>query len=155
MYGYEQKATYLMSNVVPMWVSIIDNNWKLIGRLGRRFASEHNTQVKVTSGTMDILRLVNFNNVYKKFHFTCSATDPWYIMVPKFIYSIYTAVGPNKIAKRLAFVVYNNIYPEYIKDKNIHVCSPLEWCWEQYPEFLDFKKGYTYCCNYEELISII
>lgn len=147
VYHQEQVTTNYCGNIVPVWDTIVKGNWNLLNQLIRKASSEYNAKTLATAGTIKVLELG------KPFYLVPKEKGPnWGIAVPKFLYMAFIIPSQDK---GLACLVYNNIHDKKMNKKDIHLCKPIELMWTLYPEFLDAKNGYTYCCEIDDFIKIV
>lgn len=56
-YGDQQESTFFYANVVPMWQSVNNGNWKRVEKLVRVVAKDKKTDLNVWTGSIGTLAL--------------------------------------------------------------------------------------------------
>ncbi|XP_026474343.1 uncharacterized protein LOC113378043 [Ctenocephalides felis] len=143
-----QYATYFYVNVCPQWQAVNAGNWLRVENLARKLGSSRGEDLTIYSGVHDILTLPDVNNNEVKM----SIAKDGNIWVPKWNWKI---VQSPKTGEGIAFVTLNNPYAEKVPHKDL-LCKDI--CKEAGFEdsyFADLTRGYTYCCNVEDLLAAV
>ncbi|XP_031777939.1 uncharacterized protein LOC100679371 [Nasonia vitripennis] len=142
-YGPEQMSIYYNENTFPVWNSVNKGNWDLVNEIVRNFAEEIVSDVEVYTYPFgdfqvkkDIPHLCSFQNLK--------------IRIPLLLIKIvYWSKNPTE---EMAFITAND--PLMTEEKMTRLmesggkalCRKRRDCHVEYPQFLDAKKGLTYCC---------
>ncbi|KAL1465815.1 hypothetical protein WDU94_005354 [Cyamophila willieti] len=137
-----QFATYYYANVCPQFQSINAGNWLKFEVAVRNLAKTMNKTLSITTGTYGILTMKD-KPIY---------LDPRNqgIPVPETFFKI---VFESESSRGIGLVCTNNPFlekaPKLICKQDI--CAANKWPVMQD----DFKKGYCYCCDVQELSSTV
>jgi DNA/RNA endonuclease G (NUC1) len=134
-----QWSTYYYINVVPQWQSINNGNWKHVESAVRSKAASLKNNVVVFTGAFDVLKIGN-----KKI-----SLEPDGLDVPKWSWKV--AIDASS-GKGIAFVTYNNPFAASVSDLCDDICDSSGWHWK---ERKNFSKGYTLCCEVNQLMGVV
>ncbi|XP_069679728.1 uncharacterized protein [Periplaneta americana] len=152
VYGSQHRATFHFVNVAPQWQTFNGNNWNALEMSVRTYADKNKLTLDVYSGTHEVATLPNVNGVETELYLYVDSNNNKAIPVPKFYWKV---VYDTKTQAGIAFVGINNPYvtnpqEDYLLCQDI--CSKLSWLqWDQ----KNIQKGYSYCCDVNELRSKI
>ncbi|KAG5680494.1 hypothetical protein PVAND_010001 [Polypedilum vanderplanki] len=134
-----QWSTYYYINVVPQWQSINNANWKHVESVVRLKAAALKRNIVVFTGGFDVLKLNN-----KKI-----SLEPDGLDVPKWSWKVTI---DSSSGKGIAFVTYNNPFASSVSNLCDDICDNNGWNWK---ERKNFSKGYTICCDVNQLMGIV
>lgn len=134
-----QWSTYYYINVVPQWQSINNGNWKHVEGAVRSKAAALKRNIVVFTGGYDVLKLSN-----KKI-----SLEPDGLDVPKWSWKVTI---DSVSGKGIAFVTYNNPFASSVSKLCDDICDSSGWEWK---ERKNFSKGYTICCDVNQLMGIV
>lgn len=153
-YISQRKSTYYYENTFPIWRSINDGNWKLIGDIVRSWADVTSTNLHVFIMTEKISKAntnVRRSSAYAKLADLGNSID---FIIPPIIVKI--AVDSMNKSRGMAFFIANDPLMT-IKQMEILIfktpnafCKKIISCHKTHPEFLDAKRGLTYCCSLDD-----
>lgn len=146
-YFAEQNSTYFYVNVLPMWQTINNGNWKILENLVRRMAGSIG-DLDVWTGGLDVLELSGKPIYLAEDKNTKKSVLPSPKLLFKLVYSNSTGQG-------LVFVTANNPFLEDEDVDDYVICKNTEYdvCRTKHPKFEDSNKGYTYCCLYKDFMK--
>lgn len=143
VFSYEQVATNYYLNAVPHWHQCNNGNWKSVESTIKTQIESSYDFFDVISGTHEVLELSNMRTpIYLKFP---ERTLP----VPKYIWKI---LHNKSHGGCIVFVQINN--PFYFSEADVFCkaqCSTTFGLTN--PSWLDFEKGYTFCCEIGEFLK--
>ncbi|XP_016836828.1 uncharacterized protein LOC100123953 [Nasonia vitripennis] len=146
-YYAEQYSTYSYLNVLPMWQSVNNGNWKSVESMVRRTASVIG-DLEVYTGGLGILQLSG-----KEIYLSHDRHDSLKLLVPvpKLLFKL--AYSPT-LHQALVFVTVNN---PYLTDSDIR-SNDLRICRQEHQscrstQFDKTNEGFTYCCLHEDFVS--
>ncbi|XP_026465021.1 uncharacterized protein LOC113367648 [Ctenocephalides felis] len=137
-----QFATYFYINVCPQWQVVNAGNWLKVETMVRQLSVSRQDDFEVYTGTYDILSLPDQNNNHQPLFLT----ENQKISVPKYLWKV---VYNKRRQEGIALVTLNNPYEETKPDylcKNI--CEDNNWI---HDGFENLDKGFTYCCDVNDL----
>lgn len=135
-----QFTTYYYINTIPQWQSINNANWKHIESVVRSKADKLKSDLVIYTGGFDVLKLNN-----KKI-----TLEPDGLEVPKWSWKIIKTLSGST---GIAFVTFNNPFATSAPNALCRdICDDYGWDWN---ERKTFSKGYTLCCNINDLINSI
>lgn len=137
-YKSQQDSTYSDLNIVPVWQSINNGNWKLVGEVIRKLAADTLTDLQVWAGGIDILRLSK-----KKIYLARDALNRAIVQVPKVLFK---CVYDRKRNRGLVFLTVNDPHVAEVNADYL-ICEKDPRCELMYQQFSKTKDGYTYCCS--------
>ncbi|OXU27162.1 hypothetical protein TSAR_016206 [Trichomalopsis sarcophagae] len=147
LYYAEQYSTYSYLNVLPMWQSVNNGNWKSVESTVRRTASVIG-DLEVYTGGLGILQLSG-----KEIYLSHDRHDSSKLLVPvpKLLFKL--AYSPT-LHQALVFVTVNN---PYLTDSDIR-SNDLRICRQEHQscrstQFDKTNEGFTYCCLHEDFVS--
>uniref|UniRef100_A0ABD2XA79 Laminin N-terminal domain-containing protein n=1 Tax=Trichogramma kaykai TaxID=54128 RepID=A0ABD2XA79_9HYME len=147
-YPAEQLSTYFYLNVLPMWQSINNGNWKSVESLVRRHASESGSDLDVWIGGLGVLQLSG-----RRVYLARDKRDDskQLVPVPKLLYKL---VHDRPRNEALVFVTVNNPYLEgAVVPSEYRLCREHQPCRDRYPHLDKFYEGYTYCCRPDDFLA--
>lgn len=136
-----QFTTYFYINVVPQWQAINAGNWKGLEHLIRKTADIQNKELRIITGSHDVLTLKDKNNNDVAIYLASGNRIP----APKYIYKI---VYDEQLKEAIVFIVINNPFLNNIPAKDIfceNVCKKTGWDKSQWSRI---QQGFLYCCEY-------
>ncbi|OXU16414.1 hypothetical protein TSAR_014488, partial [Trichomalopsis sarcophagae] len=149
-YNAQQISTYYYENTIPICDSINKGNWDLVSKIVRNLADETVTDMEVSTLSLNDLSIddIRFDNrrMYNQFKIYHIIRIPRLLI--KIVYSslnatqevvFHTANDPYMTEIDMYNLMYNRVQPEN------GLCRNLGLCRDEYPQFLDAKKGLTYC----------
>lgn len=148
-YISQQKSTYYYENTFPIWCSINDGNWKLIGDVIRKLADESAKNLEI------VVVPIKYAQTHKIAHIKLGKTEnsPDYVTIPQVLVKV--VVDRMDRSRGLVFYTVNDPYISAEEMEQILVgphtlCTKTIECNEMYPDFSIAKKGLTYCCSLQE-----
>ena len=146
-YYPEQYSTYFYTNVLPMWQSINNGNWKSVEFIVRRVAHAEG-DLDVWTGGLGILKLSGKSIYLSK---DSKNSSKFIIPVPKLLYKI---VYNEKTNEALVFITANNPYiAGEAVPRDYRICKEYQVCSDKFEQFNKKNEGYTYCCLYRDFIT--
>lgn len=150
IYGSQQDATFYFVNAIPQWNLLNIGNWKILENNLRKLASNRRIDLKIYTGTAEILSLPhNFD----KRPVQLFLDERKILPIPKFIWKV---VYHEASGRGVAFVGVNNPFlkedvDEYSICKN--VCDKLS----DYIQInLNYTThGYVYCCEVGNIMQTV
>lgn len=131
-------ATRFFVNSAPQWTNA--GNWREVETMARYKARRMKRALEIYTGTYQVLRLDNANLRLMENNF---------VRVPKWFWKI---IRDPSSKRGIALVTLNNIFAEEAEQLCPNICATSRW---NKTEFSDFKKGFTYCCDVNELMKEI
>ncbi|GAB0091767.1 DNA/RNA non-specific endonuclease [Sergentomyia squamirostris] len=147
IYRSWQFATYFYTNVAPQWQQTNGGNWLRVEDKTRTKAHNIQQDLLIFTGTFDILTLPHVNG--QQIPLTLEAGG---IEVPKWYWKIVKSTTNNAA---IALITLNNPFATSISANELlcpDICSSSGW---GDSNFSNFARGYTYCCNVQNLMSRI
>lgn len=145
-YPFEQEATFLYENVVPVWRAIRNGNWKLAESALRMFAQQLSSEpVTLIAGTQGSWQPNSgkMSHSLPKVHLETTSIEV--MNVPSKLFKCVI----DKQGNGIAIITFNN---PYIKPSIDASCKDTSaYCHSLYPDFNDSSRGFTYCCDIKEL----
>jgi hypothetical protein len=145
VYFAQQRSAKYYVNIIPMWKSIRDGNWRKLEEEIRKYASNRSREdsdLVVYSGTLGVAALAN-RDVYLGRHSGNNNILPVPRWVWKLVYEPSTQEG-------IVFIVVNNPYTRSFACGC--VCAQTKWtlAWNR----ADKSNGYVYCCSVAEFRTV-
>ncbi|XP_065078959.1 uncharacterized protein LOC135701935 [Ochlerotatus camptorhynchus] len=140
-----QFTTYFFTNVVPKWQVVNNGNWARVERVTRDTALNLHEDLVIIQGTDGILTLPHEDG--RQIPITLEDGG---IEAPQWLWKI---IKSPKLDAGIAFVTSNNPFKTDIHPLDFictDICSQTGWAQDEYA---DFARGYTYCCDPNELIA--
>ncbi|XP_034935246.1 uncharacterized protein [Chelonus insularis] len=144
IYAAQQRATFYYVNVVPMWQSINNGNWKKIEISIRNYASHKKCNLEVWAGTLEVLQLEDTYGNPQKINLFHQNHEDQTIPVPKILFKVVY----DKISRAgIVFLTANNPYLEKFLENDYIICENV--CEKINYIALDkrYDRGYSYCCS--------
>lgn len=143
-YASQQKTTMFYENTVPMWHSINEGNWKLVGNIVRKLADD-----SLSDFNIFVVPVTYFNIDERDIVLESSSSHPVYI--PRVIVKV--AVDVADTTRGVVFHIVNDPYNtmqsgfDFKLPDGRNFCESFENCYDDYPEFSNVTRGLTFCCN--------
>lgn len=141
-YYPEQYSTYYYVNVLPMWSSINNGNWKSVESTVRRTANSIG-DLEVWTGGIGTLRLSNKEIFLAR---DSKNSSRWLMPAPLLLFKLVLNEKRNQC---LTFVTNNNPYLV----TSVKICKEYEQCRKKFPQFVKILEGYTYCCQCQDFLK--
>lgn len=142
---YFKRLTFFHDNAVPQWQIINTSNWKRVENAAWEKAMQLKQDLLIFTGVYDILRLPDDLNTEHPIYLHNDK-----LKVPKWMWKVIKDTDKDE---SIAFVTFNNPFrkPDEREILCNDVCSKYGW---DKLEFLNHRKGFTYCCQVERLTHI-
>lgn len=143
----------MYENVIPMWQTIREGNWKLVEKAVRNFAKQLSVEpVTLVAGTRGNLTL-SAGQVFLRIPITPDHYENAYGTVVFFpVPSEVFKCVQNRQGEGIALITHNNPYLKTNELELNGLCkSTTNDCHRMYPDFKNFTRGYTYCCDVKNL----
>nr|XP_019548503.2 uncharacterized protein LOC109418725 [Aedes albopictus] len=145
IYRSWQFTTYFFTNAVPKWQVVNNGNWVRVERVTRDTATALHEDLVIIQGTDGVLTLPHEDG--REIPITLEDGG---IEAPRWIWKI---IKSPKLDAGIAFVTSNNPFETAIHPTQficVDVCGETGWAQD---EFSNFARGYTYCCDPNELVA--
>uniref|UniRef100_U5ET74 Putative deoxyribonuclease i n=1 Tax=Corethrella appendiculata TaxID=1370023 RepID=U5ET74_9DIPT len=145
IYRSSQFSTYFYLNVAPQWQNVNAGNWYFIESAVRNKATALNEDLLIFNCVYDILKLPHNSGTLIPITLEDAGIE-----VPNWFIKI---VLSNKLKASIAFVTSNNPFMERFTKSDLlcnDICQPTKWN-TVLKQSADITKGYTICCNVNEL----
>jgi DNA/RNA non-specific endonuclease len=143
-----QYATYFYLNVVPMWQSINNGNWRIIENKVRDYGAELKRNLYVRTGAIGVMTMDNAHGGLVNLTLQAGAIE-----VPKWIYKLIRT-DPNTSDGFIFYALNDPFATSNIRrwcDEADNMCSGAvgkrtrsRWYHE---DFKNFAKGFVVCCE--------
>ncbi|XP_058793134.1 uncharacterized protein LOC131665324 isoform X2 [Phymastichus coffea] len=147
-YVSQQKTTAFYENTVPIWHSINDGNWKLIGQIVRKLADNSLSNFNIFVAPVNYFHIGDREIVLES-EKNLAPAHPVYI--PEIIVKV--AVDSTDITRGVVFHTVNDPYTTVenvsgfkLPDKRT-LCESYMNCHDNHPEFSNVTRGLTFCCT--------
>ncbi|XP_071442883.1 uncharacterized protein [Hetaerina americana] len=152
IYGSHQRVTFFFVNAAPQWHTFNAGNWASLEVSLRDFASTSQTDLSVWTGTHGVSSLPDANGLDTRLSLHLDDNGNGQIEVP----AVYWKVALDRRSGRAAaFVGVNNPHLASVPEDLVFcesVCESIRWLkWRS----TDIIKGYSYCCEVEELRKVV
>jgi len=159
IYGEMQDASYYYFNTAPQWQKFNNGNWANVENSVRKYAMKHNKNLKVQTGTFQILQLSSISNSKKdtedeKFSNVALGKNS-NIPVPLYFWKLVFNPDQNQA---IAFIGINHpilkdidgipIKYDLCPSESESLCEDMGW---KFRNRNKAKKGLLYCCSYQSL----
>ncbi|XP_057654699.1 uncharacterized protein LOC130892963 [Diorhabda carinulata] len=148
LFASSQLTTYFYINTCPQWQSINAGNWLHVEMSIRKAAEKYNTKFTIITGTHDVLELPDVNDNPIEIYLVSNKKLP----VPKFIWKV--ALNEDT-GKGIVFVSINDPFIEKVTKDDLlctNICDNYGWGTKSLD---NISRGYTYCCDVNELSGVI
>lgn len=139
-------ATYFYVNAAPQWQVVNAGNWLRVESNARKVADLRQEDLIIITGTREVLKLKSdLGLMVEIFLF-----DVKKLAVPKWLWKIVCSPTTSQC---IAFVTLNNPHATFISQSELlcpDICATSGWF---RPEYSEFTKGYTYCCEVNALLA--
>ncbi|KAJ8664870.1 hypothetical protein QAD02_006532 [Eretmocerus hayati] len=151
-YPAEQLSTYFYVNVLPMWQSVNNGNWKSVESIVRRTASRSSTDLDVWTGGLGILEY-DSKPIYLSQNRKNSSQK--LVPVPKLLFKLVMDLTSKR---GLVFVTAND--PHIVEGQPLpgdyRMCpmKELQVCEEnRFKQLKQSFEGRTYCCSVDDFLA--
>lgn len=145
-YKAQQISTFNYDNTFPIWRSIKEGNWQLIGEIVRKLADQSVSDMEIYTLPFDFLH-VNSSTDFLAQKLNTS------MYIPKILAKVVFSSTNHK--RGLVFHTANDPHMDRAEMKKlmleaeVGLCTRLLDC-DYHPEFHVLKRGLTYCCALED-----
>ena len=149
-----QDASYYYFNTAPQWQKFNNGNWANVENSIRKYAMKHKKNLKVQTGTFQILQLSSVEDAEEKFS-NVALGENSNIPVPLYFWKIVFNPDQNQA---IAFVGINHpllknidgipLKYDLCPNESESLCEDLGW---KFRNRKKAKKGLLYCCSYQSL----
>ncbi|XP_021968684.2 uncharacterized protein LOC110863635 [Folsomia candida] len=152
-YKYQKDGTFFYINVVPQWQILNNGNWKAIEDSFRQMSAKLASHVNVYTGTHGVVELKNQDEEDVELWMGLpikSGDKVKRLPVPKFLWKIaYSEVEDAAVA----LVQINNPWATIAAEDYLckDICDQLDWLSLTKKQRGSIQKGFTYCCDVNEL----
>lgn len=142
-------ASFFYENAVPQWKDVNEGNWNRVEQLTRDIAAQLNEDLVVLQGTRGVLELPHANGAAVEISLVTVGTFS-YIEVPLWNWKVLKS---EKLKAGIAFITLNNPYEKQITQQLCeNICEKTGWAESN---FVDYTKGFTYCCDPNMLVRAV
>ncbi|XP_050096562.1 uncharacterized protein LOC126578247 isoform X2 [Anopheles aquasalis] len=138
-------ATYFFINVAPQWQIINAGNWLRIENAVRKVAIRLNDTVRILTGVHEVLELPNTEGRLV----TITLSENCLVEVPKWLWKVVIHEPSNAA---VVFITSNNPFANVSEILCENICYLHGW---HQAEYLDYRKGFTYCCSLIDARKVI
>ncbi|OXU24197.1 hypothetical protein TSAR_013870 [Trichomalopsis sarcophagae] len=145
-YKAQQISTFNYDNTFPIWRSIKEGNWQLIGEIVRKLADQSVSDMEIYTLPFDFLHVNSSTDFFAQ-----NLNTSMYI--PKILAKV--VFSSTNRERGLVFHTANDPYinraemKKLMLEAEVGLCTRLLDC-DYHPEFHVVKRGLTYCCALED-----
>lgn len=134
-------ATMFYVNSAPKWRRVNGANWVRVESLARNQAVRMQKSLQVYTGTHEVLTL---DGVQMKF------MENGFVEVPKYFWKV---LRDPDTGKGIGLITFNNMFATAHEKICPDICTSSKWNHRHAGTngFSDFSRGFTYCCDVNEL----
>lgn len=141
-------SSFYLVNVAPEWQTVNGGNWAKVEKLARDLANKKQEDLTIYTGTHGVLNMQNSQNIPIDMYLL----DELQLKVPKWFWKV---IYSPSTSQGIAMITLNNPHVTNVTKSELlckNICVGTHW---QRPDWTKFDKGYTYCCNVNDLIKTI
>jgi hypothetical protein len=153
LFGYLKNATNYYINTAPQWKVISTGNWNILDSRIRRYASIHNADLTIVTGTMNVTKLQDASGMDRDLYLSKNMRNEPIVPVPAVFWKVVLDRPRNA---GIVFVCVNNPYHYDVSTRGYVICTNIcnsTTSWFDGWNRLDVRYGYVYCCAVDEFRS--